>query len=156
MPAAATATATADAMHELCRCSDHLMHQVKRGRRSRLHPISSQKQISSEQQRQGKQTQSDTSQKDNLKQYPRSSILSWCSFSFSFLIGLRRILMVIWNCSKGGEHVRCAGVGGKEGKSWVWVWNLTVIQPEVLDRIRPGERGWVVSGRQTRECSRQV
>ncbi|PWY69912.1 hypothetical protein BO83DRAFT_61094 [Aspergillus eucalypticola CBS 122712] len=115
MPAAA---ATADAMHELCRCSDHLMHQVKRGRRNRLHPISSQKQISSEQQRQWKQTQSDTSQKDNLKHYPRSSrILSWCSFFFSlFLIGLRRILMVIWNCSKGGEHVRCAGVGweGKE------------------------------------------
>ncbi|PYH35542.1 uncharacterized protein BO87DRAFT_32175 [Aspergillus neoniger CBS 115656] len=132
------------------------MHQVKRGRRNRLHPISSQKQINSEQQRQGKQTQSDTSQKDNLKQYPRSSILSLVFFFF-----------LISHWVKADPHGdlelqqrrRTCTVcrSGWEGKSWVWVWNLTVIQPGVLDRIRPGERGWwVLSGRQTRECSRQV
>ena len=61
--------------------------------------------------------------------------------------------MVIWNCSKEANMYGVqVWVEGKVG----WVWNLTVIQPGVLDRIRPGERGWVVSGRQTRECSRQV
>lgn len=57
---------------------------------------------------------------------------------YFFLIELKRILMVIWNCSKEANMYGVqVWVEGKVG----WVWNLTVIQPGVLDRIRPGDRG---------------